>query len=181
MRSIARNTSRPLVAEYIPERFRIKRDVRGGPSPILTLARRVLYYGFGLNESHSRTDPMDDARTLRRRVRTLRSPYGDVECRWSYRQVRAYRSADTIVVPERPSDEEPVLAAAVETTWVEIQLVDEAGEPVPKARYELKLPDGGVQRGALDYRGRARADGITLPGTCMVRFPDLDADAWEPL
>ena len=124
---------------------------------------------------------MDDARPLRRRVRALRSPYGDIECRWWQRRTRVYRSADTIVMPERPPGEEPVLAGAVETTWVEIQLVDEVGDPVPKRPYELKLPDGGVQRGTLDYRGRARADGITLPGACMVKFPDLDADAWERL
>ena len=124
---------------------------------------------------------MDDAQPLGRRVRSPRSPYGDVECRWWQRRARVYRSADTIVVPERPPGEEPVRAAAVGTTWVEIQLVDEVGEPIPKERYELKLPDGGVQRGALDYRRRAQADGIILPGTCMVRFPDLDADAWEPL
>ena len=92
-----------------------------------------------------------------------------------------YRSADAIVIPERPPGEEPVLAGAVETTWVEIELVNEAGEPVPKERYELKLPDGGVQRGTLDYRGRARADGITVQGACVVGFPDLDGDAWESL
>lgn len=123
---------------------------------------------------------MDDAQPLGR-VRTLRSPFGDVECRCWHRRARVYRSADTILMPERPPGEEPVLATAVETTWVEIQLVDEVGEPIPKERYELKLPDGGVQRGALDYRRRAQADGITLSGTCMVKSPNLDADAWEPL
>ncbi len=122
---------------------------------------------------------MDELQRSRRRVSTLRSPFGDIECRWRNRRARVYRSADAIVMPERPRDEEPVLAGAVETTWVEIQLVDGVGEPIPKERYELKLPDGSVQRGTLNYRGRARADGITMPGACMVKFPDLDADAWE--
>ena len=124
---------------------------------------------------------MDDAQPLRRRVRILQSPYGDFECRWWQRRPRAYRSADTIVMPERPADDEPVLAGAVETTWVEIQLLDEVGNPIPKERYELKLPDGGVKSGTLDFRGRARADGITVPGACLVKFPNLDADAWERL
>ena len=77
---------------------------------------------------------MDDVQPMYRRVRTLRSPYGDIECRWWQRRARVYRSADMIVMPERPPDNEPVLAGAVETTWVEIQLLDEVGQPIPKER-----------------------------------------------
>lgn len=71
-------------------------------------------------------------------------------------------------------------AAAQEekTSWIEIELVDEAGEPVPGERYEITLPDGRVASGTLDDRGFARVDGIE-PGTCQVTFPELDASAWE--
>ncbi len=75
---------------------------------------------------------------------------------------------------------EPVLAAGPEVTWIEIQLLDEEGDPVPGQRYEIELPDGEVRKGTLNYRGRARVDNIDAPGACQIRFPDLDADAWEP-
>lgn len=91
---------------------------------------------------------------------------------------RVYRSADQIKIPERAAAE-PVLAAPKETTWVAIQLVDEEGDPVPGERYELKLPDGSVQRGDLNFRGRARVDDIEEPGACEISFPDLDKDVWE--
>jgi hypothetical protein len=91
---------------------------------------------------------------------------------------RVYRSADLVVMPQ-PSDDEPVLAAAKETTWIEIQLVDEVGEPVEGEPYELTLPNGSMQRGKLNYRGRARVDNIDEPGQCLVTFPDLDRDVWE--
>jgi type VI secretion system secreted protein VgrG len=65
-----------------------------------------------------------------------------------------------------------------EKSWVEIELVDEAGNPVPGERYEIKLPDGRVARGTLDGNGFARVAGID-PGNCEITFPELDKDAWE--
>jgi hypothetical protein len=91
---------------------------------------------------------------------------------------REYRSDELVIMPEQDEDE-PVLAAAPELTWIEIQLVDEVGEPVAGQAYELTMPDGSVQQGKLNYRGRARVDDIGRPGACTVKFPDLDADAWE--
>lgn len=78
-----------------------------------------------------------------------------------------------------PTPAEPVLAAPMELTWVEIQLLDEANEPVAGQRYEIRLPDNSVHAGKLDYRGKARVSDVATPGACMIRFPDLDSDAWE--
>lgn len=64
------------------------------------------------------------------------------------------------------------------TAWIEIELIDEADEPVPSEKYEITLPDGSVAKGTLDGDGFARVDGIE-PGTCEISFPDLDKDAWE--
>ena len=64
------------------------------------------------------------------------------------------------------------------TAWIEIELIDEADEPVPSEKYEITLPDGSVAKGTLDGDGFARVDGIE-PGSCEISFPDLDKDAWE--
>jgi len=63
--------------------------------------------------------------------------------------------------------------------WIEIELKDEAGKPVPGQKYMVTLPDGStVATGTTDDKGRARVEGID-PGTCKVTFPDLDKDAWK--
>lgn len=75
----------------------------------------------------------------------------------------------------------PAVAAtqAEKKTWIEIELKDDDGNPVPGERYRIKLPDGSTREGSLDANGRARADGIN-PGTAQVSFPDIDADDWHP-
>jgi len=60
--------------------------------------------------------------------------------------------------------------------WIEIELLDEEGEPVAGETYEIALPDGSVASGTLDEKGFARVDGID-PGSCKVSFPYLDQDA----
>jgi hypothetical protein len=63
-------------------------------------------------------------------------------------------------------------------TFIEIELVDEEGNPVAGESFEITLPDGTVVDGTLDDNGRARADGFD-PGSCQITFPDLDKDAWK--
>jgi hypothetical protein len=63
--------------------------------------------------------------------------------------------------------------------WIEIELVDEQGNPRPNERYLIKLPDGSIREGRLDINGRARIDGIE-PGTALICFPDIDATDWRP-
>ncbi len=65
-----------------------------------------------------------------------------------------------------------------EKSWVEIELVDENGEPVPGERYRVETPDGKVAEGTLDEKGFARINRVK-PGNCKVTFPKLDKDAWE--
>lgn len=64
------------------------------------------------------------------------------------------------------------------TSWIEIELVDEANKPVPGERYSIILPDESVAEGTLDEKGIARVEGID-PGTCKITFPNLDKDTWE--
>lgn len=86
-----------------------------------------------------------------------------------------------------PSASNPSSAAAApppssetspEKTWIDIQLVDEDGEPIPGERYILKITDGSTREGNLDDSGRVRVNGID-PGTCTVVFPDLDTTEWK--
>lgn len=65
-----------------------------------------------------------------------------------------------------------------EKTWVEIQLVDEEGTPIAGERYILKITDGSVREGTLDAAGKVSVRGID-PGTCTLRFPDLDAREYK--
>jgi len=65
-----------------------------------------------------------------------------------------------------------------ETTWLEIELVDEEGNPVPGEQYQVELPDGVIRVGRLDAQGRASLKGLD-PGTCKVTFPNLDEPKWS--
>ena len=65
------------------------------------------------------------------------------------------------------------------TSWVEIELVDEMGNPVPGERYEITLPDGSVTSGTLDGEGYAKVDGVD-PGSSEVTFPDRPGLTWDP-
>lgn len=93
---------------------------------------------------------------------------------------------------EEPSTSEPAAAQAStsaapvseppvptgEKGWVELELVDEEGNPVPNARYILCLPDGTERSGVLGDDGRRREEGIES-GVVKVTFPDFDAAEWD--
>jgi uncharacterized Zn-binding protein involved in type VI secretion len=65
------------------------------------------------------------------------------------------------------------------THWIEIEMVDEAEQPVVGESYVLRLTDGKERKGALDERGQVRITGIQKPGACAIKFPNLDLAAWE--
>ena len=84
--------------------------------------------------------------------------------------------APVTTTPYKPPTAEE---AKVKNSWIEIELIDEADQPVPGEQYKVTLPDGTtVAEGTLDHKGFARIDGIE-PGTCKVTFPRLDKEAWE--
>jgi type VI secretion system secreted protein VgrG len=84
------------------------------------------------------------------------------------------------VTDNRPTHQEPKKnqPPPPNTTWVELELVDEAGQPVPGEPYEVELADGKIATGTTGADGVAHIGGIK-PGTCKFRFPRLDKDAWE--
>ena len=71
------------------------------------------------------------------------------------------------------------VASCKKKTWIGIELKDNDGNPVPNEAYEIRLPDGTIQTGNLDSLGTAGASEID-PGSCQIRFPNLDAKSWKP-
>lgn len=95
------------------------------------------------------------------------------------RHVRAVVGA-----PPQEKAPEPVLGPEsveqpTETHWVILELVDEAGNPVPNVAYSVTAGDGQVFTGQLDSNGKARVDGLASSKPCQVTFPDLDAREWK--
>jgi type VI secretion system secreted protein VgrG len=62
--------------------------------------------------------------------------------------------------------------------WLQIELVDEQGAPVPGAAYVVKTASGEELLGTLDESGKARLGGLD-PGSCVVKFPGHN-DSWKP-
>jgi type VI secretion system secreted protein VgrG len=65
------------------------------------------------------------------------------------------------------------------THWIEIELVDDAGQPVPGEDIDVECPDGSVASGTTDDKGKTRIENLD-PGSCKITFVNLDKDAWEP-
>jgi type VI secretion system secreted protein VgrG len=65
------------------------------------------------------------------------------------------------------------------THWIEVQMLDDAGQPIPSESVEVTTPDGSVSGGTTDEKGVYRVEHID-PGNCQITFPNLDKDAWEP-
>jgi hypothetical protein len=57
--------------------------------------------------------------------------------------------------------------------WIEIQLLNSAGERIPNARYIIRLPDGSELRGQTNSNGIGREENVP-PGKIRVEFPDRD-------
>ena len=98
----------------------------------------------------------------------------------TYRKLRAAMSPEEQASKDAPWHDPTTDESKRKKHWIEIELVDEQGKPVPGERYKITLPDGTtLAEGTLDEKGRARVDGID-PGTCKVTFPNLDAPSWKP-
>jgi hypothetical protein len=87
---------------------------------------------------------------------------------------------DAEVAGDRPVGGSTQPCPLKKKTFIAVQLVGEDNSPVPGERYVIELPDGTSREGTLDDAGKAIVDGID-PGTCTIRFPDMDKDAWEPI
>ena len=73
----------------------------------------------------------------------------------------------TMVKLKSPDDESASLESE-DGELTTIELVDQAGRPVPRARYQLVLDDGSTREGLLDDDGRAE---VRIRGGANVVFP----------
>jgi hypothetical protein len=87
-------------------------------------------------------------------------------------------SAPSVKPDTSESTVEQIRAAQVVKTWVEMEVVDDLGHSMAGERYVCMLPDGRLEEGHLDARGRVRFDGID-PGSCVFSLTDLHADDWR--
>jgi hypothetical protein len=62
--------------------------------------------------------------------------------------------------------------------WIELELIDDRLEPVADEPYWIRLPNAEEREGKLDANGFVRIDDLD-PGTCLVRFPNIDGGDWE--
>jgi len=65
------------------------------------------------------------------------------------------------------------------THWIEVVLIDDEDAPVPGETVEIEGPDGTVSTRSTDAKGKVKVENLD-PGSCKIRFPNLDAEAWEP-
>jgi len=96
-------------------------------------------------------------------------PGYDVTYALESREAEALNAGRVQKTPDTAPEEEP--------SWIEIEMVDEAGQPWPREPYEIVAPDGKVKPGRLDSNGQARV-WLANPGLCQIRFPKLDPAAW---
>ena len=89
----------------------------------------------------------------------------------------AFRTAQPTVV-EQPQKVEPLGPSEDDTTWIEIELVDQDKDPVPNERFLIETSDGRTIQGTTNASGKAREEGLK-PGDCKVSFPDLEAESWK--
>jgi hypothetical protein len=82
------------------------------------------------------------------------------------------RPRRTVIFPLEGVEQPPLGPAPEPTSWIEIELHDDAGQPLSGELYELVTGDGRTRSGWLDERGLAREEGID-PGDCKVTFPRL--------
>jgi len=66
-----------------------------------------------------------------------------------------------------------------EQHFIEIELQDDDGTPIPDEPFEVELADGSIISGRLDENGTARVEGIPDPGSAKIHFPRMDSDEYK--
>lgn len=64
--------------------------------------------------------------------------------------------------------------------FIEFQLLDKKGEPVPGEPFRVRLPDKSLRTGTLDNQGKVRFEKICA-GQATICFTGMDANEWKSL
>lgn len=88
------------------------------------------------------------------------------------------RSASGPVIPKIEPVAEQIRSAKIVKTWVEMEVVDEQGRPMPNQAYLCMLPDGVIRQGETDSQGRVRFHGIE-PGNRAFSLTKLSPERWR--
>jgi hypothetical protein len=90
------------------------------------------------------------------------------------------RSSQMQAMADANPNQQQMQPCPKDATWIEFQLVDQDGKPVPGVTYSVRLPDNSQMQGTLDDEGKVRFGGI-VPGDATISFPTIDASEWKPL
>jgi len=72
-----------------------------------------------------------------------------------------------------------VQCCSTDPHFIEFQLVDENGDPVPGEPFKVRLPDQSIFTGTLDNEGKVRFDNI-IAGQATITFTGMDKKEWRP-
>jgi type VI secretion system secreted protein VgrG len=98
----------------------------------------------------------------------------------TYKNQRRQIPAPKVPTYTKPSHKPKSPKNKNKKSWIEIELLDEQGNPVAGERYRVTLTDGTtIAEGTTDENGFARVSKID-PGNCKITFPNLDREAWRP-
>lgn len=81
-------------------------------------------------------------------------------------------------VDEAKAQEQDTSSPEEKLVWIEIELVDQDGNPQPGEPYKVVTSDNQTRSGTLNDKGFVRIEGIKK-GTCKVSFPNLDKRSWS--
>lgn len=96
---------------------------------------------------------------------------------WVLTPSRRAGGGPRMVEPAEPAADQMRNARRV-LTWIEVEVVDDAGRPAAGREYRCMLPDGTIQTGTLDRAGRVRFEEID-PGNCSFSLVDTHAAEWD--
>lgn len=89
-------------------------------------------------------------------------------------------SAGPGAAPSAPAESAAPAEEEGPRAWIEVELQDAQGRPVPDQTCRIKLTDGSEVEKRTDKFGVVRVDELE-PGVCEVSFPELKDGSWAPI
>jgi len=92
--------------------------------------------------------------------------------------LRRIHTPQAVAASPEPAITPSQLRALMASGWIEIEFVDELGEPV-EAAYLIELPDSTLVEGAASLPDGTLSKANIRPGICQLTLPTLDAARWR--